>query len=91
MIEVLDSEEDFEVFDQPHPIESLGAKFKRLPSAQVSSIQEPSNVPEAMVLQRKKNTNLLELLELHAKVSTLEVAVQPRPLTPLPTHASSSE
>ena len=33
VIEVLDSEEDFEVFDQPLPIKSPGATFRHLPSA----------------------------------------------------------
>lgn len=36
-----------------------------------------------MVFQCKKNTSLLELLESHARGSTLEVAVQNRPPTPL--------
>ena len=39
IIEVVDSEEDFKVFDQPFPTESLRASFSRLPSAQVSSSQ----------------------------------------------------
>ena len=37
IIEVVDSEEDFKVFDQPFPTESPRASFSRLPSAQVSS------------------------------------------------------
>lgn len=44
-----------------------------------------------MVLQCKKNTSLLELLESHAGGSTPEVVVQTQPLTPLPTHISPSE
>ena len=84
VIEVADLEEDFEVFDQPYPTEPL-------PSAQISSSQEPPDIPEAMVLHRKKNTSLLELLESHVGGSTPEVAIQPRPPTPLPTHTSLSE
>ena len=44
-----------------------------------------------MVLQQNKNISLLELLESHAGVSTLEVAVQTQPPTPLPAHPSPSE
>lgn len=44
-----------------------------------------------MVLQRKKNTSLLELLESHVGWFTPEIAVQPRPPTPLPTHTSLFE
>ena len=50
VIEVLNSEEDFEVFDQPFLTESPRATFSHLPSTQVSSSQEPSNILEAMVL-----------------------------------------
>ena len=73
------------------PIESPSATFTHLPFAQVSSSQEPSNVPKAMVLQCKKNTSLLELLESHTGGYTPEVAIQPRPPTPLPTHTSLFE
>ena len=44
-----------------------------------------------MVPQRKQKTNLFELLESHVGGSVLEVAVQPRPLTPIPTHTSPFE
>ena len=50
IIEVVDSEEDFKVFDQPLPTKSPRATFSHLPFAQVSSNQKPSNVLEAMVL-----------------------------------------
>lgn len=49
------------------------------------------DISEVMVLQCRKDTNLLELLESHAGGSTPEVAIQPRPPTPLPTHGSPSE
>ena len=75
LIEVTESEEDFEVLDQSPPAKSPHASFSYLPSAQVSSNQEPSDVLEAMVLQRKKNTSLLELLESHARGSAHEVAI----------------
>ena len=66
VIEVTDSKEDFMVFDRSSPIKSPNVSFSHLPSAQVSSNQEPSNIPKAMVLQRKKSINLLELLESHS-------------------------
>ena len=90
VIEVTDFEEDFEVLNQSPPAKSPHASFSHLPPTQVSSNQETSNIPEAMVLQRKKNTSLLELLESHTGVSTPKVAIQTHPPIPLPIHASPS-
>ena len=71
MIEVANSskdfDEDFRAFNQSSPVESLLDPFSHLPPAQVSNSQEPSNIPEAMVLQRKTKTNLLELLRSYAE------------------------
>ena len=79
MIEVADSskdfDEDFRAFNQSSPVESLLDPFSHLPPAQVSSSQEPSNIPEAMVLQRKTKTNLLELLKSYARRSIPKVAI----------------
>ena len=50
IIEVVDYEEDFDVFDHPSPLESPCASSVYLPFAQVSSIQESSDIPDAMVL-----------------------------------------
>ena len=50
VIEVIDSEEDFEVFDQSSPIESHCVSLSYLPPIHVSSNQEPSDILEAMVL-----------------------------------------
>ena len=83
----LDLEKDFEVFNQRNLAESSITTPRPLPSTQVSIDQEITDVPEAMVLQCK-NTSLLELLESHARGSTLEEAVQPCPPNPLPTHIS---
>ena len=91
VIEVTDSEEDFEVLDQLPPAKSPHTSFSHLTPAQVSSNQEPSDVPKAMVLQRKKSTSLPELLESHAGWSAPKVAIQTHPPTPLPTHASPSQ
>lgn len=88
VVEVLDSEEDFEVFDQLQSPGPSCANFSYLPPTQVSSVQETLGIPNAMVLQRKSNTTLLELLESHTRGSVLEVVVQTRPPTPLPAHSS---
>nr|POE57240.1 hypothetical protein CFP56_01893 [Quercus suber] len=91
VIEVLDSEEDFEAFDQPYSPESPGATFKHLHPTQVNSTQESSFVPDTIVLQRKPKTILLKLLESYAEGSVPEVTIQTRPPTPLPVHTSPSE
>lgn len=95
MIEVADSskdfDEDFGAFNQSSPAESPLDPFSHLPPAQVSNSQEPSNIPEAMVLQRKTKTSLLELLKSYAGGSIPKVAIQTRPPTPLPLHTSPSE
>lgn len=70
IIKVVDSEEDFKVFNQSSPIKSPHTSSTYLPSAQLSGVQKSSDIPEAMVLQRKQNTSLLELLESHAGGST---------------------
>ena len=92
VFEMVDSEEeDFEVFDQPYPTESPCTISRPLPSAQISSNQELADIPEAMVLLRKKNTSLLELLKSHVGRSIPEVVVQPQPPTPFPTCTSPSD
>ena len=65
MIEVVDTEEDFEVFDPLDPTESPGTTSRPLPPNQINSNQELADIPEVMVLQRKKDTSLLELLKSH--------------------------
>ena len=90
-MEVSDSEEDFEIFDQPQSLEPSGATFSHLTPTQVSSVLETFDIPNTMVLQRKPKTSLLELLESHARRLVPEVAVQTRPPTPLPTHTSQLE
>ena len=78
------------MFDRPKFAESLGASSRHQPVVSVSSDQETTNVPDAMVLQRK-NTSLLALLESHARGTTSEVAVNPRPSIPLPSRASPAQ
>ena len=43
------------------------------------------------MLQRRKDTSLLELLESHTRESTPKVAIKPWSLIPLPTRTSPSE
>lgn len=86
-----DFEEKFEVFGQLDLTESLSTISRLLTSTQISINQGTTDIPEAMVLQRRKDTSLLELLESHAGGFTLEIAVQPWPLTPHPTYTSPSE
>ena len=88
-LEIVDSEENFKIFDQPPAPNSPHAAFSPLPPTQVSSSQGPSNVLEGMVLQRKKKTSLLELLESHTGGFTLDIAIQTQPPTPLPVHTFS--
>ena len=49
-LEIVDSIENFEIFNQPLALNSPRAAFSPLPPAQVSSSQGPSNVLEGMVL-----------------------------------------
>lgn len=90
MLEVVDLEEDFELFDRLDLVESSNITLRSLPSTQVSSNQEIANTLEAMVLQRK-NTSLLKLLESHTGGSIPKVAVHPWPTTPLPSYISPAE
>lgn len=90
-MEVSDSEEDFEVFDQLQSPEPSSLDFSHLPSTQVSSIQEAPSVPDAMVLQRKYKTSLLELLESYAGGTVPKVAIQTRPSNPLPAQTSQPD
>lgn len=87
---MVDSEEDFEVFDRPDIVESSNLSPRSLPFDLVSSNQETANVLEAIVLQRK-NSRLLELLESHKRGSTLKVAVHPWPPTPFRSCTSPGE
>ena len=79
IIKVTDSEEEFEVFDQLDLTESPSTTSRFLPSAQISADQETADIPKTMVLQRRKDTSLLKHLESHARGSTPEVAIRPRP------------
>ncbi|KAL0004380.1 hypothetical protein SO802_011941 [Lithocarpus litseifolius] len=87
---LVDLEKDFNVVDWPEFAKSSGASSRCQLAIQVNSDQETTDVPDAMVLQRK-NTSLLALLESHTGWTMPEVAVNPRPTTPLPSWASPAE
>lgn len=65
IIEMVDSEGDFEVFDRTDPIDSPSTTSRPLPFAQISTNQEMIDIPKVVVLKHRKDTNLLELLESH--------------------------
>ena len=81
MVEVLDSEDNFEVFNQPQSLEAPAGDFSHLPPAQVSNLQETSSVPNAMVLQHKTKTSFLDLLESHAGGNVPKTVIQTKPPT----------
>ena len=81
MVEVLDSKENFEVFNQPQSLEIPAGDFSHLPPTQVSNLQETSSVPNAMVLQHKTKTSLLDLLEFHAGGNVPKTVIQTKPST----------
>ena len=80
VVEVLNFEEDFEVFNQLQSLKPSGPDFSHLPSAQVSNVQEALSIPNGIVLQRKSKTSLLKS---HVEGTVPEVAIQTRPPTPL--------
>ena len=82
IVEVSKSDDDFKVFNQPQSTEVPTGDFSHLPLAQVSHTQEAPTVLDAMVLQCKTRSSLLDLLESHAGGNVPKKAVQPRPPTP---------
>ena len=65
VVEVLDSEDDFKVFNRSQSPEAPTSDFSHLPSAQVTHTQGDSSIPEAIGLQCKPKMSLLDLLESH--------------------------
>jgi len=66
------------------------ASSSRLAAALVSENQEATEVPEAMVIE-KRLPDLLSLLESHARTITSKILVVPRPPTPIPPPLPQSE
>ena len=63
MVEVPNSEDDFEIFNQLQSPGASTSDFGDLPPAQASHTQKALFIPNAMVLQHKTRTSLLDLLE----------------------------
>ena len=61
IVVVLEFEDNFEVFNHPQSPEALVGDFSHLPPAQVSHTQEAPTVLDAMVLQCKTRSSLLDL------------------------------
>ena len=66
------------------------ASCSRLAAALISENQEAIIVPEAMVI-KKRLPDLLSLLESHARITTFEILVVPRPPTPIPSSPLQTE
>ena len=75
-------DEDFEIFYHPDMTEDIASMSKPI-AVTVSEDQEATEVPEAMVIE-KKLPDLLSILESHTGDATPEVPVVPRPPTPAP-------
>ena len=76
VVEVLDSEDDFEVFNRPESPEASTSDFSHLPSAQVSQIQEDFSVSKAMGIQRKPRAGLLGIMESQSENKVPERRVE---------------
>ena len=63
VVEVSDSKDEFKVFNKLQSPEAPTDDFSDLPLAQASHTQEALSIPNAMVLQHKTRTSLLDLLE----------------------------
>ena len=63
VVEVLDSEDNFEVFNRLKSPKAPISDFSHLPFAQFSQIQEDLLVPEAMGIQHKPKASLMEVME----------------------------
>ncbi|KAL0000243.1 hypothetical protein SO802_019845 [Lithocarpus litseifolius] len=83
IVEVLDSEDGFEIFNQPQSPEVPAGDLNHIPPAQVSHVQEDPNIPDAMVLQCKTRPSLIDLLEAHVGGNVPKKAIQTkRPILP---------
>ena len=86
VVEILDSEDDFEVFNRLESLEASTDDFSHLPLAQVSQIQEEFFIPEAMGIQRKPRAGLLGVMESQSGSKALKRLLQrssPHPFHPL--------
>ena len=78
-----ESKDDFEVFNRPESPKVPAGDFSHLPSAQVSLTQGDPSIPEAMGIQRKPRTGLLEVMKSQVGSKMQEKTTQAK-LPPLP-------
>ena len=83
VVEILDSKDNFEVFNRLESLEASTDDFSHLPLAQVSQIQEDFFIPEAMGIQRKPRAGLLGVMESQSRCKALEKTT-PVKLPPFP-------
>lgn len=81
--------EDFEVFYCLDETEDISSSL-RLTTTLVSENQETTDVPKAMVLEKRIHI-LLSLLESHARTAIPKVPIVPRPSTLIPPPPSQTE
>ena len=63
MVDVSDSEDDFEVFNQPQSPEEFTNDFSHLPPVEVTLSQGDLPIPKAMGKQCKPKVGLLDVME----------------------------
>lgn len=85
IVEVSESEDDFEVFNQPLTLETLSGDLIHPLHAQASQAQGESPLPEDMGIQHKPQAGLLVVMESQAGDKVLEKVAQAKLLPPLPT------
>ena len=87
VVEVFDSKDEFEVFNQPQSPEVSTDDFSHLPSAEVSQIQEDSFFLEAIGIKRKQMIGLLDVMKSSigskAPEKTIQAKLPPSPPTQL--------
>lgn len=82
IVEVSDSKDNFEVFNQPRSLEVPTGDLSHISPAQVSHSQEDSTILDTMVLQHKTSTSLQDLLESQIVGNVPEKVAQTKPPTP---------
>ena len=80
-----DSEDEFEVFNQPLSLEASTGDLGHSSPTQSSHNQEAANTSDKMGIQRKQRSTLQELLESQLERHTPRKAAQTKLPTPPPT------
>ena len=84
MVEVSGSEDNFEVFNQFQSPKVPSCDFGDLPLAKANHTNEAPSIPNAMVLQQKTRSSLLDLLESYAGGNMPNKTIQTKTFTPYP-------